>query len=85
MTDAQALSFLTDRVGLTKAAAEQELTAVAEDPGSGLGYLGLTEISRLRDDVRQASGDGFSLADFHERLLKAGPMPLTLVRAALLP
>lgn len=84
MTDTEALSFLTDRVGLTKAAADQELAGVIEDPGSGLGYLGLTEIARLREDVQKARGGEFSLADFHERLLKAGPMPLTLVRAALL-
>jgi hypothetical protein len=84
MTDAQALSFLTDRVGLTKAAAEQELAASIDHPGSGLGYLGLSEITRLRDDVQQTRGGAFSLTDFHERLLKAGPLPLTLVRAALL-
>ena len=84
MTDAQALSFLTDRVGLTKAAAEREIAATIDDPGSGLGYLGLTEITRLRDDVQNARGGAFSLTDFHAQLLKIGPLPLTLVRAALL-
>jgi hypothetical protein len=84
LTDAQASSLLTARVGLTKAAAEREIASSIDDPGSGLGYLGLTEITRLRDDVHKARGGAFSLADFHERLLKTGPMPLTLVRTALL-
>jgi hypothetical protein len=84
LTDAQALSFLTDRVGLTKAAAEKALAAAIDDPGSGLGYLGLTEITRLRDDVQKANVATFSLTNFHERLLSAGSMPLTLVRATLL-
>src|SRR5260221_14745781 len=85
MTEAQAVAFLIERVGLTRAAAEHEIAAVIDDPGSGLGYVGLTEITRLRDDVRQARGRAFSLTEFHEHLLKIGPLPLPLARAALLP
>jgi hypothetical protein len=85
MTEAQALAFLTERTGVTKAAAEREIAAIVDDPGSGLGYLGWSEIAKLRDDLKKARGGAFSLADFHERLLKAGPLPPALVRAALLP
>jgi uncharacterized protein DUF885 len=85
MTEAQAVAFLIERVGLTRAAAEREIAAIIDDPGSGLGYVGLTEITRLRDDVEKARGGAFSLTEFHEQLLKIGPLPLALARAALLP
>jgi hypothetical protein len=85
MTEAQAVVFLIERAGLTRAAAEREIASIIDDPGSGLGYAGLMEIRRLRDDLQQARGGTFSLTDFHEQLLTIGPLPLALVRAALLP
>lgn len=83
LTDAQATTLLTDRVGVTKAAAELEVAAATDDPGSRLGYLGSAEITRLRDDVRKSRGEAFSLSDFHERLLKIGALPLPLMREAM--
>jgi hypothetical protein len=85
MTEAESVTLLMERVGLTRAAAEREVLAVIDDPGSGLGYVGLMEITRLRDEMKNARGAAFSLADFHEQFLKIGPLPLALVRAALLP
>lgn len=83
MTELQATTLLTERLGLVKPAADLEIAAVADRPGAHVGYIGLVELLRLRDDAQGQLGDKFSLSAFHERLLKIGAMPPTLVRAAL--
>jgi uncharacterized protein (DUF885 family) len=46
--------------------------------------MGMSEILRMRDEFKQRRGAGFTLADFHERLLKVGSMPPSLVREGLM-
>ena len=47
--------------------------------------LGKLQIYKLREDYRQAKGIEYSLINFHDAFIKAGPMPLKLVRKILLP
>jgi uncharacterized protein (DUF885 family) len=44
----------------------------------------MIEILRMRDEFRQRVGDKFTLSDFHERLLKVGNMPPSLMRKGLM-
>jgi uncharacterized protein (DUF885 family) len=49
-------------------------------PAQALQYkVGAREILRLRDRARTALGSRFSLADFHDAILGAGPMPMPLL------
>lgn len=50
-------------------------------PGYGLGYMiGMIQMQQLLADVKQQQGDRFVLRDFHDRFLKAGRLPLALIR-----
>lgn len=47
--------------------------------------LGKLMIYKLRADYQQAQGPAYSLQRFHDEFLKQGPLPLKLMRQALLP
>lgn len=50
-------------------------------PGYGLGYtVGMIEMQKLLADRRQQLGDKFVLKQFHDEVMAAGRMPLSLVR-----
>jgi len=46
--------------------------------------MGKLAILKLRDDYRRKQGSAWSLQDFHDRFIALGPLPLPLVREALL-
>jgi uncharacterized protein (DUF885 family) len=53
-------------------------------PGQALSYkIGQFEIERHRREAAARLGDGFSLADFHDRLLALGSLPLPALRREL--
>jgi uncharacterized protein (DUF885 family) len=54
------------------------------DPTYGYYTMGKLMILKLRDDVRAKRGAAFTLQGFHDEFLKLGPLPLPLVRRALL-
>jgi uncharacterized protein (DUF885 family) len=54
------------------------------DPTYGYYTLGKLMILKLRADYHAQQGSKFSLQDFHDRFLKLGPLPLPLIRKALL-
>jgi len=54
------------------------------DPTYGYYTMGKLMILKLRDDLRAKRGAAFSLQGFHDEFLKMGPLPLPLVRKALL-
>jgi uncharacterized protein (DUF885 family) len=54
------------------------------DPTYGYYTLGKLMILKLRDDYRAHQGSKFSLQEFHDRFLKLGPLPLPLIRKAML-
>lgn len=81
----EAVSLLSDQVGFLRWAAELEVDGSAEAPGYRIGYfMGYSEIMKMRDEFRKNIGARFSLADFHERLLKVGNMPPALMRDGLM-
>jgi uncharacterized protein (DUF885 family) len=54
------------------------------DPTYGYYTMGKLMILKLRDDVRAKRGAAFTLQGFHDDFLKLGPLPLPLIRKALL-
>jgi len=85
MSYEEAVSLLSDRVGFLRWAAELEVAASAEAAGYRIGYfMGMSEILKMREEFKERMGSRFSLRDFHERLLKVGNMPPTLMREGLM-
>jgi uncharacterized protein (DUF885 family) len=46
--------------------------------------MGKLAILKLRDDYRAKRGASYSLQGFHDEFLKLGPLPLPLMREAML-
>ena len=85
LTYEEAISLMTDRVGFLRWAAQLEIDSSTASPGYFIGYfMGMTEILAMREEYKTKMGDKFALRDFHERLLKIGNMPPSLMREALL-
>ena len=50
-------------------------------PGYGVGYsIGKVQMDKLLADRKRQLGDDFNLKDFHDAIMDAGPLPLSLVR-----
>jgi len=62
----------------------QEAKRGAGDPLYGYYTMGKLMILKLRDDYRMKLGDAFTLQKFHDTFIALGPLPLPLVRAAML-
>ena len=49
-------------------------------PGQATAYkIGMIKIVELREDARQRLGDAFDIRDFHDVILKDGPVPLQIL------
>jgi len=66
------------------AIAVQEAKRGAGDPLYGYYTMGKLMILKLRDDYRKRLGDAFTLQKFHDAFIQLGPLPLPLVRKAML-
>ena len=64
--------------------ARAEARRGAGDPLYGYYTLGKLAIRKLRDDYAAQRGTRYSLKEFHDRFLQLGPLPLPLVRDAML-
>lgn len=64
--------------------ARSEATRGAGDPLYGYYTMGKLAILKLRRDYRTLKGPAFSLKDFHDTFIRLGPLPLPLVRQAML-
>ena len=85
MSYEDAIKLMTDQVGFLRWAAQLEVDSSTAAPGYFIGYfIGMTEILAMRKDYKEKMGADFSLRDFHERLLKIGSMPPSLVRESLM-
>ncbi|MFT6934991.1 MAG: hypothetical protein ACJAUQ_001383 [Maribacter sp.] len=85
MTYEEAVALMTDKVGFLRWAAQLEIDSAAKSPGYFIGYyLGMSEILRIRDLYKQKMGERFTLGDFHEKLLKIGNMPPSLMEESLM-
>ena len=64
--------------------AESEAKRGTSDATYGYYTMGKLMILKLRDDYHAKMGAGYSLKDFHDTFVKLGPLPLPLIRKAML-
>ncbi|MFQ5947799.1 MAG: DUF885 domain-containing protein [Acidimicrobiia bacterium] len=81
----EATRFFVDNAYYEETAARKEAERGTFDPGYFSYTLGKLQILRLREDYRKAMGDGYSLREFHDRLLSRGAPPVELMRRVMLP
>ncbi len=86
MTPQQAVSFLTEQLGLSAAMANSEAERYAfRLPGQATSYYyGFINLMRLRTEVEVALGAKFKQRDFHDFILQQGLLPPDLLREAVL-
>ncbi len=80
MTREQAIKYMMDNEQISKDGATAEIERYMASPAQALGYkIGAMKIRALRAKCRQALGDKFRLAAFHDEILKDGAMPLEVL------
>jgi uncharacterized protein (DUF885 family) len=85
MTDAEAMDLMTKQAFQTQAEAEGKLLrAKLSSVQLVTYYVGLHDWLALRKDYKEQAGASFTNADFHNRALNEGPLPIMLLRGILL-
>ncbi len=80
MSYVEAVQRLVKEAHLERANAESEVKRYTASPTQPLSYLtGKMALLRLHDEAQKREGSAFSLQRFHDRLLKAGGLPMKLV------
>ena len=64
--------------------ARSESKRGTNDPTYGYYTMGKLMILKLRDDYKTQKGAAFSLQEFHDSFIRLGPLPLPLIRKAML-
>ncbi|MGA9354098.1 MAG: DUF885 domain-containing protein [Terriglobales bacterium] len=86
MTDEEAMSFMMNDAFQTRVEAEGKLQrAKLSSTQLPTYYVGTSEWWRLRHAYEAAKGKGFTLADFHDRALDQGALPVPWLENILLP
>ncbi len=80
----QAVTFMTDEIGLSKAMAQSEADRYAfRAPGQATSYFyGYMNLARLRTETELALGSRFNPRAFHDFVLSQGLLPPELLRRA---
>jgi hypothetical protein len=85
MTKEEAVKLLVEGVTLEPSSAKAEVDHYVQRPTYFCGYLlGFTTFMDLREGVRSALGDKFDQRAFHDAILAVGPMPLPLLKRAVM-
>jgi hypothetical protein len=81
----EAVSLMQNEVGFLRWAAQLEIDGATSRPGYYIGYfLGMHQILQMREEYKEKLGDEFTLKAFHVKLMEAGNMPNSLMRAVLM-
>lgn len=85
-TRTQVADYLTQIGFRGSAMADALYEAILESPTNYLKYyVGYLNFMDLRDQVKKAKGEAFSLKDFHTEVLEIGPAPFPVLKKYLLP
>jgi uncharacterized protein (DUF885 family) len=76
----EAVTFLSQNTGLPPYAVTDFVARFVVNPGQATAYtVGMVKLLELREKRKLAQGLEFTLANFHQEILEAGPMPLFLL------
>jgi uncharacterized protein (DUF885 family) len=84
MTVEQAQQMFVEQAYEPAPVAESEAKRGTSDATYGYYTMGKLAILKLRDDYQAKMGDAYSLKGFHDAFVKIGPLPLPLIRRAML-
>lgn len=84
MTMAEAEEFFVKEGHQTRPVARSEVKRGTSDATYGYYTMGKLMILKLREDYRAKRGGQFSLQEFHDAFIRLGPLPLPLIRRAML-
>ena len=84
MTVPQAEEFFVKEGYQSAPVARSESKRGTSDPTYGYYTMGKLMILKLRDDYKAKTGAQYSLQSFHDAFIKLGPLPLPLMRKAML-
>ena len=80
MTREEAIQYMTDNEQLSEEGAIAEIERYMVIPAQALGYkIGALKIRELRTKYEQQLGKDFSIAAFHDAVLKDGALPLDVL------
>jgi uncharacterized protein (DUF885 family) len=79
-TRQEALDFMTENTALSLHEIDTEINRYIAVPGQALAYkMGELKIRELREQAEQQLGNAFDIRDFHEAVLKNGPVTLPML------
>jgi uncharacterized protein (DUF885 family) len=79
-TRQQAIDYMVENIPSSRGQLVKEVERYIVMPGQATAYtVGMAEILRLRSRARAAPGGKFDLREFHDELLRNGPLPLFLL------
>jgi uncharacterized protein (DUF885 family) len=84
MTVQQAEDYFVSEGYQSRPSARSESKRGTADATYGYYTMGKLMILKLRDDYRAKMGAQFSLQNFHDTFISLGPLPLPLIRKAML-
>ncbi len=84
MTVQQAQDMFVNEAYQPAPVAESEAKRGTSDATYGYYTMGKLMILKLRDDYKAKMGEKYSLKDFHDTFIKLGPLPVPLIRNAML-
>jgi uncharacterized protein (DUF885 family) len=84
MTLQQAEDFFVKEAYQPRPVARSESKRGTADPTYGYYTMGKLMILKLRDDYKAKAGSAYSLQRFHDTFINLGPLPLPLIRKAML-
>jgi uncharacterized protein (DUF885 family) len=83
-TKEKAISYMTSGGFISDAEAERIWTYLVLNPGdAALAYIGYQELLDLEKEYRKMKGANFTTADFLQKVLSHGPIPLRALKAKL--
>ena len=84
MTIAQAEDFFEHEAYQPRPVAVSETKRGTSDALYGYYTMGKLALLKLREDYKRKQGASYSLQKFHDEFLRLGPLPMPLMREAML-
>ncbi|HZZ31269.1 MAG TPA: DUF885 domain-containing protein [Phenylobacterium sp.] len=77
---AEATRWMVENAGEPASSAQREIDRYCVYPGQACAFMvGRLELIRVREAARKRQGDAFDVRDWHEAVLRAGPVPMEVL------